>query len=356
MIRVSYTPRTPTGLRWGPVTRQTRCLGPDPTFNVSTQYQYQLPLQSYQNIIEREVHFQKVRNIQLHFDLTGNKKARYYPQVVPFFSRSACAHFAMKPVCLVLLASLTVCNLTMNLGQSIPDEESVENRAALNEMLHRADTLLLRSILRKIGEDGSANELVSSQQDWVSKRQHPGKRFQEEIEKRQHPGKRGEDEVEDYSDLQKRQHPGKREDEMDNYVELERRQHPGKRSPLEQLPDSSGSHAAYLVELSKRQHPGKRYLMYSKRQHPGRRELGEEMDSGELPDLEKRQHPGKRYADSTSPDSAPTGPCGVKDPASCSKASLLLELLDNATKSRAEEKRQHPGKRFAFDEDLTEQE
>ncbi|XP_064154437.1 pro-thyrotropin-releasing hormone [Anguilla rostrata] len=262
----------------------------------------------------------------------------------------------MKPACLVLLASLTVCNLTMNLGQNISEEDNVENRATLDEMLQRADNLLLRSILKKIGEDESTNELISSQQEWIAKRQHPGKRYQDEIEKRQHPGKRGEDEVEDYADLQKRQHPGKREDEMDNYVELQRRQHPGKRSPLEQLPDNSGTQAAYLVELSKRQHPGKRYLMYKKRQHPGRRELGEEMDSGELPDLEKRQHPGKRFVDNTSPDFAPNDPCGPSDPGSCSKASLLLELLDNATKSRAEEKRQHPGKRFAYEEDLMERE
>ncbi|KAG9333803.1 hypothetical protein JZ751_010082 [Albula glossodonta] len=259
----------------------------------------------------------------------------------------------MKPVCLVLLASLTVCNLTMNLGQSIPEEETMGNRATFDEMLQRTDNILLRSILKKMGED--QNELVSSQQEWVSKRQHPGKRYEDEIEKRQHPGKREEDDIEDYSDVQKRQHPGKREEELDNFVELQRRQHPGKRSPLEPLPDNSGSHATYLIELSKRQHPGKRYLMYNKRQHPGRRELGEEIDSGELSDLEKRQHPGKRYVDNTDNDFALSGPCAAKDPVSCSKASLLLELLDNATKSRAEEKRQHPGKRFAFDEDLTEQ-
>ncbi|XP_036389855.1 pro-thyrotropin-releasing hormone [Megalops cyprinoides] len=262
----------------------------------------------------------------------------------------------MKPAYLILLVSLTVCNLTMNLGQSIPDEENMENRVALDEMLQRADSLLLRSILKKIGDDDSGNELFSSQQEWVSKRQHPGKRYQEDIEKRQHPGKREEGEDQDYSDLQKRQHPGKREDEMDSFVELQRRQHPGKRTALDQLPDSSGSQTAYLIELSKRQHPGKRYLMYDKRQHPGRRELGEETDSGELPDLEKRQHPGKRFLDNTSPDYTFSAPCDIKDPVSCSKASLLLELLDNATKSRAEEKRQHPGKRFAFDEDLTEQE
>lgn len=66
----------------------------------------------------------------------------------------------MKPACLILLASLTVCNLTMNLGQSIPDDDNAETRATLDEMLQRADNLLLRSILKKIGEDESTNGML----------------------------------------------------------------------------------------------------------------------------------------------------------------------------------------------------
>uniref|UniRef100_A0A8C8HXC9 Thyroliberin n=1 Tax=Oncorhynchus tshawytscha TaxID=74940 RepID=A0A8C8HXC9_ONCTS len=194
-------------------------------------------------------------------------------------------------------------------------------------------------------------EGLTSQPEWLVKRQHPGKRYQEELEKRQHPGKREEDEDEDYGEVQKRQHPGKREDEFDSFVDLQRRQHPGKRLILEQITENP----AFLSELSKRQHPGKRYVMYySKRQHPGRREVDDESDAGDLKELEKRQHPGKRYLDNTSPDLDANSPCDVLDPG-CSKANLLLQLLDNVNKSRAE-KRQHPGKRSAPVEDLTEQE
>lgn len=196
-------------------------------------------------------------------------------------------------------------------------------------------------------------EGLPSQPEWVMKRQHPGKRYRADVEKRQHPGRREEDEDEDYADVQKRQHPGKREDETDSFVEVQRRQHPGRRLVLDQITENP----RLLNELSKRQHPGKRYLMmYSKRQHPGKRDFEDEADTGDLQDLEKRQHPGKRYWDNTSPDLGTNSPCDVLDPTSCSKANLLLEFLDNVTKSRAEEKRQHPGKRLTAEEDMTEQE
>ncbi|XP_029476944.1 pro-thyrotropin-releasing hormone-A [Oncorhynchus nerka] len=258
----------------------------------------------------------------------------------------------MKSACLIILASLVVCNLTLARGQGIPAEEETGDRQTIDDIiLQRAESLLLRSILKNIGDEDGANEGLTSQPEWLVKRQHPGKRYQEELEKRQHPGKREEDEDEDYDEVQKRQHPGKREDEFDSFVELQRRQHPGKRLILEQITENP----AFLSELSKRQHPGKRYVMYySKRQHPGRREVDDESDAGDLRELEKRQHPGKRYLDNTSPDLGANSPCDVLDPG-CSKANLLLQLLDNVNKSRAE-KRQHPGKRSAPVEDLTEQE
>ncbi|MBN3326564.1 TRH protein, partial [Atractosteus spatula] len=218
----------------------------------------------------------------------------------------------MRSACLILLVSLTVCNLTVNLGQNIPDESDKEERVPLDDILQRAQNIIFRSLLKKIEDEDKLNDQVSSQQEWLSKRQHPGKRREED---------------DDYFEEQKRQHPGKREDETDDYVELQRRQH-----------------------------PGKRYLSYNKRQHPGRRELENELDAGDLQDLEKRQHPGKRYWDIKSPDYINNLPCDIKDPVKCNKASLLLELLDNVNKSRAEEKRQHPGRRFAFDDDLTDQE
>ncbi|CAB1329297.1 unnamed protein product [Coregonus sp. 'balchen'] len=258
----------------------------------------------------------------------------------------------MKSTCLFILASLAVCNLTLARGQSIPAEEKTGDPQIDDIILQRAESLLLSSILKMIEDEDGVNEALSSPPEWLVKRQHPGKRYQEELEKRQHPGKREEAEDEDYGEVQKRQHPGKREDEIDSFVELQKRQHPGKRSMLEQITENS----AFLSELSKRQHPGKRYLMmYSKRQHPGKRDVDDESDAGDLQELEKRQHPGKRYWDNMSPDLGANNPCDVLDPG-CRKANLLLELLDNVNKSRAEEKRQHPGKRSAPEEDLTEQE
>ncbi|XP_066554265.1 pro-thyrotropin-releasing hormone [Amia ocellicauda] len=281
----------------------------------------------------------------------------------------------MRSAVWILLASLTVCNLTLILGQNIPEEGDVEEQVPLDEILQRAENIIIRSILKKMEDEDTVNDQVSSQPEWLSKRQHPGKRYQEDVEKRQHPGKREEEEEDlGYADLQKRQHPGrreedegylepqkrqhpgKREDETDAYVELQRRQHPGKRSSVDPYPDALSSPTGYASDMSKRQHPGKRYLMYNKRQHPGRRELDDELDSGDLQDLEKRQHPGKRNWEIKSPDYGTNAPCDIQDPVGCSKASLLLELLENVNQSRAEEKRQHPGRRVAFDEELTEQE
>jgi len=180
------------------------------------------------------------------------------------------------------------------------------------------------------------------------------------LEKRQHPGRREEDEDELDLDVQKRQHPGKREDEMHTFMGLQKRQHPGKRSMTGHISDSP---VILLSELSKRQHPGKRYLvLHSKRQHPGKRQTGDEDDEGDwgadeeedLPELEKRQHPGKRFWENSSPEFGTNSPCDVLDSESCSKTSFLLDFLDNINKSHDEEKRQHPGKRFAPEEDLVE--
>lgn len=155
---------------------------------------------------------------------------------------------------------------------------------------------------------------------------------------------------EEYAELQKRQHPGKREDESDFLIELQRRQHPGRRSELEGQSSVPGD---VLSEIFKRQHPGKRYDAYTKRQHPGRRETEERAAASALDlwEMDKRQHPGKRFWDPAS--EASTGsPCDV---GGCSKAaSLLLQLLNEVKQSRANEKRQHPGKRLNAQEDLEE--
>ncbi|XP_034731877.1 pro-thyrotropin-releasing hormone [Etheostoma cragini] len=269
----------------------------------------------------------------------------------------------MKSTCLLILASLVVCNLTVCGGQGVPAEDETDGRTLDDIILERAESILLRSILKKIQDENGRNEGSSSLAEWVTKRQHPGKRYSEDFEKRQHPGRREEDEDEQYLDVQRRQHPGKREDEMHSFMELQKRQHPGKRFTTGQISENP---VMFMSELSKRQHPGKRYLvLHSKRQHPGKRHPEDEDDDGEwdadadgdedLVELEKRQHPGKRFWDNSIPDLETSSPCDVLDPTSCRKTSLLLDFLDNINKSHVEEKRQHPGKRIAPEEDLVEE-
>ncbi|KAK9514854.1 hypothetical protein VZT92_025540 [Zoarces viviparus] len=265
----------------------------------------------------------------------------------------------MKSTCLLILAFLVVCNVTVSGGQGIPAEDETDGRTIDDIILQRAESLLIRSILKKIQDEDTRNEGSYSQTEWVTKRQHPGKRYGEDLEKRQHPGRREEDGDEQYFDVQKRQHPGKREEEMHSFMELQKRQHPGKRFALGRVSENP---VTLLGELSKRQHPGKRYLVvHSKRQHPGKRDGDDDGDwdadgegDDDLAELEKRQHPGKRFWDNSSQDLGTNSPCDVLDPTSCRKTSLLLDFLDNINKSHAEEKRQHPGKRFAPEEDLVE--
>ncbi|KAM8830038.1 pro-thyrotropin-releasing hormone isoform 1-T2 [Synchiropus picturatus] len=258
----------------------------------------------------------------------------------------------MKPTGLLILASVIVWNLTTSSGQGVPTVDETDPRTIDDFILQRAESLLLRSLLRKMQDEDDTDGGLLSQPEWVSKRQHPGKRFSAVLEKRQHPGRRDEDEDEEdepYLDIERRQHPGKREDEMHSFVEFQKRQHPGKRSTVE-------NPMTLLGEITKRQHPGKRYLLLqSKRQHPGKRHPeDEDGDVGwdgeeDLALMEKRQHPGKRFWDNSNPALGTSSPCDLLDPTSCSKTSLLLDFLDNLNKSHTEEKRQHPGKRFAED-------
>ncbi|XP_076597292.1 pro-thyrotropin-releasing hormone [Chaetodon auriga] len=268
----------------------------------------------------------------------------------------------MKSTCLLILASLVVCNLAVCGGQGIPAEDETDRGTIDDIILQRAESLLLQSILKKLQDEDGRSEGSSTQTEWVTKRQHPGKRYSEDLEKRQHPGRREEADDEKYFDFQKRQHPGKRDGEMHSFMELQKRQHPGKRTAMGHVSESP---VMLMSELSKRQHPGKRYLvLHSKRQHPGKRhpedeDAYEDWDADadgdeDLAELEKRQHPGKRFWDNSSPDLGTNSPCDVLDPTSCSKTSLLLDFLDNINKNHAEEKRQHPGKRFAPEEDLVE--
>nr|XP_033782531.1 thyrotropin releasing hormone [Geotrypetes seraphini] len=250
----------------------------------------------------------------------------------------------MRPTGL-LLCFFTLSSIDVTLGQTVPWENDTEERNHLDEVLQRAESIIIRSILKKIDEDNE--EPNAPQFEWFSKRQHPGKRYLEDLEKRQHPGKREEGEEKSFLEIRKRQHPGKREeDDSNGLLEMQRRQHPGKRSFLDHYLDNPSTQMTSLSELWKRQHPGKRTWGFSKRQHPGKREENE--------DLEKRQHPGKRYLESESLDY--NLPCDTREIFDCNKAGLLLELLDNVNKGREEEKRQHPGRRSELEGDLIAQE
>lgn len=64
----------------------------------------------------------------------------------------------MKSTCLLILASLTVFNLTVSGGQGIPAESETGDRKTIDEIiLQRAESLLLRSILRKIEDEDGTN-------------------------------------------------------------------------------------------------------------------------------------------------------------------------------------------------------
>ncbi|XP_001144565.3 thyrotropin releasing hormone [Pan troglodytes] len=222
--------------------------------------------------------------------------------------------------------------LTLNLtgvpgGRAQPEAAQQEAVTAvehpgLDDFLRQVERLLFlrENIQRLQGDQGEHSASQIFQSDWLSKRQHPGKREEEEeegVEEEEEGGAGG---------PHKRQHPGRREDEASWSVDVtqHKRQHPGRRSPW----------LAYAVP--KRQHPGRR-LADPKAQRSWEEEEEEEEREEDLM-AEKRQHPGKR---------ALGGPCGPQG--ACGQAGLLLGLLDDLSRSQgAEEKRQHPGRRAAW--------
>lgn len=61
----------------------------------------------------------------------------------------------MKSTCVLILASLVVCNLAVCGGQGLPDEDETDRMTIDDIILQRAESLLLRSILKKLqNEDG----------------------------------------------------------------------------------------------------------------------------------------------------------------------------------------------------------
>ncbi|XP_066100910.1 thyrotropin releasing hormone [Saccopteryx bilineata] len=228
---------------------------------------------------------------------------------------------------LLLAMALTLALTGVPGGRAQPEVAQQEAIAAeppsLDDLLRRAERLLLfpKDLERLPGDQG--NRESDSQiflPDWLSKRQHPGKREEEAEE-----GVEEEEEGEAVGP-HKRQHPGRREDAVMWSVDVaqQKRQHPGRRS----------SWLGYT--FTKRQHPGRR-LVNSKAQRGWEEEEEDEEKEGEqMP--KKRQHPGKR---------ALGGLCGLQE--ACGQTSLLLGLLDDLSRGQQpEEKRQHPGRRTAW--------
>ncbi|NXD75221.1 TRH protein, partial [Halcyon senegalensis] len=253
----------------------------------------------------------------------------------------------------LLLLCLTLSGVCLNGGWPLPEGSENMGRSPLDDILQRSESLILQSVLKKAEKEEEMNKEPNVPlPEWFSKRQHPGKKYLSDLEKRQHPGKRDVEEDTSYGDIQKRQHPGKRdkEDNLGHHLELKKRQHPGRRSLSDQYPDIPSPQLTYLNELSKRQHPGRRYLMY-KLQHPSKRGRNDEVDLNDQYG-EKHQHAGKRHWNSDSPDDA--GPCSFQASFTCNKGSLLLGLVEDVSKDRVEEKRQHPGKRSAWESETEE--
>ncbi|NXL85741.1 TRH protein, partial [Alectura lathami] len=252
----------------------------------------------------------------------------------------------------LLLLCLTLSGVCLSEGQPLPEASENVGRSSLDDILQKSGSLTLQSVLKKVEKKGDiSKELNAPLPEWLSKRQHPGKRYINDLEKRQHPGKRDVEEA-SYGDIQKRKRSGKREveDNLASYLEPQKRQHPGRRSLWDQNADISSSQLTYLHELSKRQHPGRRYLMY-KHHHPSNRGWYDELYLSEQ-DGEKRQHPGKRQWDSDSQDYA--GLCDPPESSICNKGSLLLDVADKFSRDRVEEKRQHPGRRSAWESETDE--
>ncbi|KAM9374403.1 thyrotropin releasing hormone [Phaethornis superciliosus] len=252
----------------------------------------------------------------------------------------------------LLLLCLTLCGVCLSGEQTLPEANENMRRSPLDDILQRSQSLFLQSFLKIEKKEDINKESDAPLLEQLSKRQHPGRKYLSDLEKRQHPGKRDGEEEKPYGNIQNWQHPGKREteDDLNSYLELKKRQHPGRRSVSEQYADISSAQLTYLNELSKRQHPGRRYLMY-KRQHPHMRGWNVEADLNDQYG-EEHQHTGKRDWNSDSPDDA--GPCHFQDSSTCSKGSLLLDFVEDVSKDREEEKRQHPGKRSAWESETEE--
>lgn len=67
----------------------------------------------------------------------------------------------MKSTCLLIVASVMVCNLIVCGGQGMPDEDELDRMTIDDIILQRAEALLLQSILRKMrSENGRSGVYI----------------------------------------------------------------------------------------------------------------------------------------------------------------------------------------------------
>lgn len=64
----------------------------------------------------------------------------------------------MKSAYLLILASLAICNLTVSEGQGISAEDEADRSTTIDDIiLKRAESLLLKSILKKLQDEDDRN-------------------------------------------------------------------------------------------------------------------------------------------------------------------------------------------------------
>lgn len=80
-----------------------------------------------------------------------------HPVSPPAINHRKKRFLAMKSAYLLLLAAVAVCDFSVNHAQSIPSDTDLEERPTLRDILQRAESLLIRSIIRKIEEDDNGH-------------------------------------------------------------------------------------------------------------------------------------------------------------------------------------------------------
>ncbi|OBS82137.1 hypothetical protein A6R68_23873 [Neotoma lepida] len=225
---------------------------------------------------------------------------------------------------LALIFSLTGIRESCALLEEAAQEEGAVTLGLGNVQMRPEHRLLRKDLQRVRGDLGAALD------SWITKRQHPGKREEEEEIEAEERGDWGEGGA---WSPHKRQHPGRRANQ-DKYSWLD-----SDWLPPSRLPDFLLDSWSLGIPQVKRQHPGRRSFPWlesdvTKRQHPGRRFMDpkfqgswEEKEGEGVPMPEKRQHPGKR---AVGHPCGPQGTCG------------LLQLLGDLSRGQETLEKQSP--------------